>query len=75
MTLTSESGIIKVQLTPFYIAKIDQEHDETELLINYMKKHGWSFYSQMGCGYFFKKEDKIKEIQCTEVKTVNNLWN
>lgn len=49
----SNSSVVRVDENTYRCPK-----DNPDVFVEYMKDNGWTFFEQMGSGYFFEKDGK-----------------
>lgn len=68
--LFSDTSIVPVPLTHYYLARINSGENERSLLISYMTSQGYALEKSTSNTMFFTKDGQTLEIKDTYIKCV-----
>ncbi len=68
--LFSDSSIVPVPLTHYYLARINSGENERSLLISYMIGQGYALETSNSNAMFFTKDAQTLEVKDTYIKCV-----
>jgi len=66
----SDAKIVPVYLTPYYLSRIEDDEDETRLLIDYLEDQGYTLTYSNKDRMVFVKGGEVKVVKTTDIKTV-----